>query len=333
MASLYITEDYAVLCKDHKRLVVKKDDKILLELPEFKIERILLFGKIQVTADAIEFLLENNIDVSFFNQYGRLKGKLVHSKSKNIYLRIAQYESYNDEEKRLKIGRSFVKGKISNYISFLYRYQRNHPEVSFEKEIATLENCLVLLENKKHISGILGIEGVASSVYFKTFPQLIINQGWKDVFCGRTKHPPKDEINSLLSLGYSLVTAELWALLEGIGFEPFVGFLHEVDYGRPSLAIDLLEEFRTAVVERVVLELINHKVISRDDFEETPQGCRMKKEQLKKFFEYFDRKLNATFIDLETQQQTTYRKTFYTQAQKLAKAIYTGTEYQPFKIL
>ena len=238
MASLYITEDYAVLAKHHKRLVVKKDDKILLEIPEFKIERILLFGKIQVTADAIEFLLDNNIDVSFFNQYGRIKGKLVSSQSKNIYLRIAQYETYNDTQRRFNLASLIVKGKIENYISFLHRYQRNHPEINFEKEILTLQNCIKLLGNKKHISGLLGVEGVASAVYFKTFPKMFLNEEWKNSFSGRSKHPPKDEINSVLSLGYSLITSELWSLLEGVGFDPFVGFLHEIDYGRPSLAID-----------------------------------------------------------------------------------------------
>jgi len=333
MASLYITEDYAVLCKHQKRLVVKKDDNILLEIPEFKIDRILLFGKIQVTADAVEFLLENNIDVSFFNQYGRIKGKLVPSKSKNIYLRIAQYEAYSDQQRRLQLASSIVKGKIENYISFLYRFQRNHTEINFEKEITTLKNCLKLLENKKHISGVLGIEGVASSVYFRTFPKMILNDEWATSFSGRTKHPPKDEINSLLSLGYSLITSELWSLLEGIGFDVFIGFLHEIDYGRPSLAIDLLEEFRTAIVERVVLEMINHKVISKNDFENTEQGIRMKKEKLKLFFEHFDRKLNATFNEPQTQQQISYRKLFYIQAQKLAKAIYIQQEYQPFRIL
>jgi len=333
MPSLYITEDYAVLAKHQKRLVVKKDDEILLEIPEFKIERILLFGKIQVTADAIEFLLKNNIDVAFFNQYGRIKGKLVSSQSKNVYLRIAQYEAYNDPQRRFNLAYSIVKGKIENYISFLYRYQRNHPEVNFENEISTLQNCIKLLNNKKHISGLLGVEGVASAVYFKTFPKMFLNEEWKNSFSRRTRHPPKDEINSLLSLGYSLITAELWSLLEGLGLDPFVGFLHEIDYGRPSLAIDLVEEFRTTVVERVVLEMINHKVISKEDFEKTNEGIRMKRESLKVFFEHFDRKLNAVFKELQTQQQVSYRKLFYIQAQKLIKAICTQQEYQPFRIL
>ncbi|MEN3012993.1 MAG: CRISPR-associated endonuclease Cas1 [Endomicrobiia bacterium] len=330
MTSLYITEDYAVIKKHQQRIVVQKDDRILLEVPSFKIDKILLFGKIQITADAIEWLLENNIDVAFFNQYGRLKAKLQNIESKNVYLRILQYETYQDEKRRLSIAKSIVKGKIENMISFIKKFHKNHPDISFDEEINFLKKSVELLERKQHIGGVLGVEGVACSVYFGSFNKFLLNPHWHGSFSGRTKRPPRDPLNSLLSLGYSLVTNELVSVLCGVGFDPYVGFLHEIDYGRPSLAVDLLEEFRVAVVDRVVIEMVNNRVISIDDFDYKENTVLMKKESLKKFFEHFDRKLNTSFRDYFTQQEITYRKAFYIQTQKLAKAIYENINYTPF---
>lgn len=333
MASLYITEDYAVIRKFQQKIVIQKDDKILLEVPTFKIDKILLFGKIQITADAIEWLLENNIDVAFFNQYGRLKAKLQNIESKNVYLRLAQYETYQDEQKRLRIAKSIVEGKIKNIISFLKRFSRNHPELDFKEEINFLNKSKELLEKKQHIGGVLGVEGIVASIYFKSFNKFILNEEWKGSFTGRSKRPPKDPINSLLSLGYSLVTNELVSVLSGVGFDIYVGFLHGIEYGRPSLALDLLEEFRVPVVDRVVIEMLNNRVISKDDFEFSSDTVRMKKEALKKFFEHFDRRLSSYFNHSEIGQQINYRKVFYLQVQKLAKSIQMSEDYKTFSYL
>ncbi|MCS7231164.1 MAG: CRISPR-associated endonuclease Cas1 [Elusimicrobiota bacterium] len=333
MASLYITEDYAIIKKHQQRIVVQKEDKILLEIPSFKIDKILLFGKIQITADAVEWLLENNIDVAFFNQYGRLKAKLQNIESKNVYLRILQYETYQDEKRRLSIAKSIVKGKIESMINFIKRFHKNHPDISFDEEISFLEKSIELLERKQHIGGVLGVEGIVCSVYFGSFNKFLLNSNWHGSFPGRTKRPPRDPLNALLSLGYSLVTNELVSVLCGIGFDPYVGFLHEIDYGRPSLAVDLLEEFRVAVVDRVVVEMVNNKVISYEDFEYKENMVLMKKEYLKKFFEHFDRKLNTSFKDYFSGQELTYRKAFYNQAQKLAKAIRENISYESFRFL
>lgn len=330
MASLYITEDYAVIRKQHQKIVIQKDEKTLLEVPSFKIDRILLFGKIQITADAIEWLVENNIDVAFFNQYGRLKAKLQNIESKNVYLRILQYETYQDEQKRLRIAKNIVAGKINNIISFIRRFSRNHQEINFQDELNFLNKAKQLLERKQCISGVFGVEGVVSSIYFKSFDKFILNEEWKGSFKNRTRRPPRDPINSLLSLGYSLVTNELVSVLCGVGFDPYVGFLHEIDYGRPSLALDLLEEFRVPVVDRVIIEMINNRVISKDDFESSENSVVMKKESLKKFFEHFDRRLTVSFNHPEINQETSYRKVFYLQAQKLAKAVQTLQDYKTF---
>lgn len=330
MSTLYVIEEYAILKKHQQRLKIEKDGNTLLELPFFKIDKILLFGNIQITGDAIQYLLENDIDVSFYNIYGKLKGRLVNKSGKNIFLRIQQYENYIDDSKRLKIAKWIVEGKIKNFVAFLKKFQRNHDDVDFENEIKSLEKCLLLLERKEHIGGILGIEGVATSIYFNCFKNMIISDEMKNVFSRRERRPPKDPVNSLLSLGYSLITNEMWGIIEGIGFEPFIGFLHGINYGRPSLALDLIEQFRVSIVDRVVLEMINHKVINQEDFEfDDVNGCRMKKESLKKFFYHFDRRLNTT-IKLSNDEEITYRKLFFNQTYKFVNTILEGKEYKSF---
>ena len=127
-------EQGAKLRKESKRFIVEKDEKILLEIPEFKVDRVFIFGNIQLTTQAMKFLLENGIDVSFFSYYGKFLGKLTPVESKNVLLRISQYEKYKDKEFKLKISKVLVKGKINNCRNLLMRYMRNHPEV--EKSLA-----------------------------------------------------------------------------------------------------------------------------------------------------------------------------------------------------
>ncbi len=330
MSTIYVVEEYATLKKYQQRLRIEKDGNILLELPFFKIEKILLFGNIQITGDAIQCLLENNIDVSFYNIYGKLKGRLVNKSGKNIFLRLQQYENYIDELKRLKIAKWIVEGKIKNFITFLKKFQRNHEDINFENDIKSLEKCLLLLEKKQHIGGCLGIEGIATSIYFNCFKNMIIADEFKELFSKRQRRPPKDPVNSLLSLGYSLITNEMWGILEGIGFEPFIGFLHGINYGRPSLSLDLIEQFRVPIVDRAILEMVNHKVFNQEDFElDDINGCKVKKDALKKFFYHFDRRLNTT-IKLNSDEEITYRKLFFKQAYKFIDTLLDGKEYKSF---
>lgn len=131
MSTLYIIEQGAKLRKESKKLVIEKEDQILLEIPEFKIERIFIFGNVQITTQAIKFLLESGIDVSFFTYYGKFIGKLLPIESKNIFLRIAQYEKFDSQEHRIEIVKTLIYGKIKNAKNVLLKYARNHPEVNF----------------------------------------------------------------------------------------------------------------------------------------------------------------------------------------------------------
>lgn len=326
MATVYVSEPYAVVRKTSRRVVVEREKEKLLEIPCFKIDRMLLFGNIQVTAEATAFLLENGIQTSFFSQYGRLKGKLSPLTGKNVFLRLAQFEVYGDEEGRLSLAKNIVEGKIKNSITFIHRFQRNHPEVDFTPEIKKLKNCLILLSRKKGVGGVIGIEGIASAIYFQCLAQMFR----KDLhFEKRTRRPPKDPVNSLLSLGYTLLTNELFSLVDGMGFDPYVGYLHGINYGRPSLALDLTEEFRHFVVDRLTLRLINREVFTEADFEEKEEGFYLKDKSRKIYFEHYEKFLLHQFA--YEGKRANFRWVFFRQAQKFASAIQKREAYHPFQ--
>ncbi|MCM8760085.1 MAG: CRISPR-associated endonuclease Cas1 [Candidatus Omnitrophica bacterium] len=327
MATIYLIEQGAKLVKDSKKIVVEKDDQVLLEIPDFKVERIFIFGNIQITTQAMKFLLESGIETSFFNLYGRLIGKLSSIESKNVYLRIQQYEKHKDSQTVLDLAKIFVAGKIRNMRTTLLKYSSNHPEIDFNQNVRQLEECLSELERKTQVSSILGVEGRASALYFECFSKMLIKNF---EFAGRVKRPPTDPVNSLLSLGYSLITNEMLSIVSGIGFDPYIGFLHSLEYGRPSLPLDLVEEFRQPIVDRLTIEIINKEVLTPDDFEKVEEGVYLKKDARKKYFEQYERRMQTEILDPETNQRFTYRKIMFNQAQKFAQSLTEGKIYTPF---
>jgi len=329
MSALYLLEQGAKLEKESKRLVVRKDDKILLEIPEFKVDRVLLFGNIQITTQAMKFLLESGIETSLFTIYGRLIGRLLPVQSKNVLLRIAQFEKTRDEEFKLKFSKIIVEGKIRNAKTFLQKYARNHPEVDFRDSLAGLDVCLDEISRKTRVSSLIGVEGRASAIYFETFGKMLRREFQ---FEKRIRRPPKDPVNSLLGLGYTLITNEMFSVLTSIGFDPYIGFLHGIEYGRPSLSLDLIEEFRHTIVDRLTLELINKAILTQDDFEEKDEGVYLKQGSRKKYFLHYERRMLTSFQNPLDNSEINYRKLFYQQAQRLSKTIQGNIPYEPFLV-
>lgn len=327
MATLYLLEQGSKLCKESKRFIVEKDEKVLLEVPDFKINRILIFGNVNLTPQAISHILDTGIDVSFFTIYGRLRGKLCSVKSKNVYLKIAQFKRYYDEEFKVNFAKTIVEGKIKNSIALLDRYQRNHPEVDFQEYLKKLYHSIILLKNKTQLSAIRGIEGYSSALYFEVFSKMIRG---KLKFSKRDRRPPKDPVNSLLSLGYSLITAEIFSLTSGFGLDPHIGFFHEIDYGRPSLALDLVEQFRLPVVDRFTLTLVNKEIITEDDFEEKEGGVYLKEDSRKEYFTQYEKYITRSFTYNE--QEVNFRKLFQIQTQKMVYVILKKEPYEYFRV-
>jgi len=329
MSTLYLLEQGAKLEKESKRLVVKKDNKVLLEIPEFKIERVLLFGNIQITTQAMKFLLESGIETSLFSIYGKLIGRLLPAQSKNVFLRMVQLEKAKNEEFRLNFAKIIIEGKIRNAKALLQRFARNHPEIDLKDAVKDSDGCLEELPRKRRVPSAIGVEGRASAIYFKAFGKMFRKELQ---FGERRRRPPPDPVNSLLSLGYSLITNEMFSVTTSIGFDPYIGFLHGIEYGRPSLALDLIEEFRHSIVDRLTLELVNKEILVKEDFEEKDGGVYLKEEARKRYFLHYERRMLTSFQDTESKSEINYRRMFYQQAQRFAKTLQEDIAYVPFFI-
>lgn len=331
MPTLYLTEQGAVLKKEGRRLVVEKQGEKLLDVPLIKIDAILIYGNVQVTTQALSLLFESGVETAFLTMEGKLKGQLTPIKSKNVPLRMAQYRRAHEREFKLKVARTIVRAKIENSISVLRRYQYNHPEVDFTDRVKKLDRFLQSLERKTEAQTLLGVEGSATVEYFSGLKEMFRGELR---FQGRNRRPPRDPVNSLLSFGYVLVFNELTSLLDAMGFDPYIGFLHGIDYGRPSLALDILEEFRAAV-DRFVLTLCNKRVFKPEDFEDRPasedgavKGVYLKKEPLKKFFVEYERWIG----EKRGKDRLSFRDRFRLQSQRMSKAILEGVGYKPYKM-
>src|SRR5712691_3419385 len=364
MPTLYLTEDYSLVRRDG-------EDSLLVQIPErrakdgatpsparkeriplIKVDEVVVLGEVTMTASAIHLLLERDIEITFLGHYGQFKGRLSPPFSKNAMLRMAQYRAHNDMPKRCELARRFVIGKLSNQRTMLQRYQRSKQDVERTQAIDQLADIVHnlatlsldeansmrrLASGDNRIEGtpletILGMEGAGSAAYFQCFGKLMSNQKqWP--FARRIKRPPTDPVNSLLSFGYSLLTNKVANAVQLVGFDHFVGYLHSSFYGRPALALDLLEEFRPVIVDSVVLDILNHRMLTPDDFVVELGAYRLKDDKRKVFFTKFEERLNEEVSHPLFGYQVTYRRCLELQVRLLAKVL-TGEidEYPPLLI-
>jgi CRISP-associated protein Cas1 len=328
MTVLYLTEQRSILRKTSDRLIVEKDDQVLLEVPCLKLDTILIFGNVQVTTQALIELLDHGIELAFFSLGGQLRGQLTPPKAKNMPLRMKQYELAQSETACLNLARKIVSAKIGNSVAVLRRFRRNHPEAISPVEIEKVQRTLSEMERMTSLNSLRGKEGDAAARYFPLLGALL-PAGFQ--FDGRNRRPPHDPFNALLSFGYVLAGNEIQSLLDGMGFDPYLGFFHQIDYGRPSLALDLLEEFRAALVDSFSLNLLNLRILDHDDFRSTPEGgVLLRRESMKTYFPAYEKEL-TTPLSLDG-ENLTFRQLFRRQAERLARALTAGEPYEPFRL-
>jgi CRISP-associated protein Cas1 len=330
MPVVYITEQGACICKKGERIIVEKEGKELLEIELFKVRSLLLFGYVQITTQAVRQLLRNEIETAFLSMDGDLLGRLTPVAPKNVFLRIHQVRCFDDTTFSLETAKAIVEAKISNAVVLLSEFQRNHAETDMKGAIEALRGVVLGVSAATAPESLLGIEGNAASVYWEAFGKMC--RGEME-FRQRVKRPPTDPVNSLLSFGYSLVFGKIQGLLEAVGLDPYIGFFHQPHYGRPSLAADVLEEFRSPLVDRFTLSLVNKRIMSSTDFEphEESGGIRMTRDGMRKYLgkfeEYIGKKL-AGFDDTALDFSRLLRR----QVERLSKAIERREKYSPFRM-
>jgi CRISPR-associated protein Cas1 len=326
MAPLYVVEQGAVLQRDGERVAVRKEGQLLLSVPVFKLDCVVVFGGVQITTQVMALLLANGVEVTFLSADGRLKGRLLPAESRNVVLRLNQYERYRDDAFRLRVSKNIVRGKLANARALVTRYLRNHPDAELTERVHALEDTIVQVGEAKDLDSLRGLEGRGSAVYFSAFGEMIRGEL---AFSGRTRRPPRDPVNAMLSLGYSLLTQELFGATAARGFDPYLGFYHDVRYGRPALALDMVEEFRPVVVDRLVLSLVNRRVFGPEDVEQTEDGGFMlTRDALKRFVMAYEDRVNSG----PTEAEGGWRAVFREQVGRLVRAVRFGEPYEPVRV-
>lgn len=265
--TLYITTPESYLSKDGENVVVSVKQQEVFRISVLNIESIVTFGYMGASPGLMKLCADRGIGLTFLSPHGRFISRIQGQVRGNVLLRKAQYALSDDENVATEIARICIAGKIQNYRSVLRRYERDYGHTEeITEALGQMERCKRLTLTATNRDQIRGLEGEAASAYFAVFPQLIINQKADFPFNGRNRRPPKDAVNAMLSLAYTLLTHDITAALETVGLDPYVGFLHTLRPGRASLALDMVEELRAYLGDRFVLSLINRKQISASDF-------------------------------------------------------------------
>jgi CRISPR-associated protein Cas1 len=327
--TLYITKQGSYLHKERETLVIKQGDEKLAQFPSLSIGNILCFGQVSMSPFLMGYCADEGIGVSFYTEYGRFLARVQGRQTGNVLLRRTQYRWADCPDKSVAIARLFVASKIYNSRAVLQREVRNHGEnlliVQVQKQ---LKNSLRRVQKAKNVAEVMGIEGEAARNYFAVFNNLL--RGSELTFNGRVRRPPTDPVNALLSFVYSLITQECVSALYGVGLDPFVGFLHQDRPGRPSLALDLLEEFRASWADRLVLTLINRKQIQFNDFIVEASGAmRLKDEPRKKLLVAYQERKKIEVIHPFLQEKVPVGLLPHCQAMLLARHIRGDTEFYP----
>lgn len=318
MPSIYITEKEVKLKKAGERLVVEKENKKIADIPIVKVDQVVIFGNATLTPSLISLLLDAKIPVTYLSFNGRFRGRLVPEFSKNSILRIEQYKSVLDQSLTMSLATEFVKGKLKNMRTLLLRGTRKGRTQEAEQVCSQLKQIILKLEKSSNLDELRGFEGMGSRIYFSQFKHLISN-GF--VFNKRTRRPPRDPVNALLSFLYMMLFNEVQTAVYLCGFDPYMGFLHKEKYGKPALVLDLMEEFRPVVVDSLVLTLINKRIVKTTDFVNVCGAVEIKDEVFKVIVSQFEERLRKKFNHPVFEYDVSWRKAIELQARLLSKKI------------
>lgn len=327
--TLYITRQKSYLHKERETIVVKLGDEKLGQFPAISISNILCFGQVSVSPFLMGYCGEQGIGLSFYSEYGKFLARVEGKKTGSVLLRRSQYRWADSEEQSLSIARLMVAAKIANGRAVLMREQRNHGENNLlSQTIDKLATSLRRVQHAQSVGEAMGIEGDAASSYFGVFNELL--RGDEFHFKGRVRRPPTDPVNALLSYIYTLITHECASALQGVGLDPYVGFLHQDRPGRVSLALDLLEEFRAPWADRFVLTLINRKQIQPNDFVTEASGAvRLTDDARKIVLTAWQERKQVEVLHPYLGEKVSIGQLPHCQAMLLTRHIRGDTEYYP----
>ena len=284
--TFYITIPDAYLSLDGENVVVKSGDEELGRAPLHNLESIVTFGRQGASPALMRKCAQSGISLTFLSENGRFQASVIGEERGNVLLRRTQYHLADDEAKCVEIGRNILIGKLYNSRWVLERTARDYPlrvdAEKLKKSAGFIANTIKLIEHAGTPGELFGLEGEAATRYFSVFDEMILTNKEDFFFHKRSRRPPLDNVNTLLSFVYTLLANDVSAALSGVGLDPFVGFIHRDRPGRRSLALDLMEELRAPLADRFVLKLINLRQITASDFLQKENGSVILKDDAKK---------------------------------------------------
>ena len=315
---VYVQAQGAMLRLDGERLVVQCKGENATETRLTNISHVSLFGNVHVSAPAIRKLMDRGIPVLFFTYGGWFVGQALGHDSKNVELRLAQYATSRDRLRCLRLARGFISSKILNCRTLLRRNHENPDPVA----LSELKQLARKARYAESIESLLGIEGTAARRYFGEFAGMLKGPDVASFDVeGRNRRPPRDPINALLSFCYSLLSKELTLAIRAVGLDVMLGFYHQPHFGRPSLALDLMEEFRPVIADSVVISVINNGVVQAKDFVRAAGAVSLKQAARKDLILAFERRMDQLVTHPVFDYRISYRRVLEVQARLLSRVL------------
>lgn len=283
--TLFVTTPGSYLAREGETVLIRVNQETKLRLPIHTVGGIVCFGQVSCSPPLMHLCGESNVMISFFSENGRFLARVCGPVSGNVLLRREQYRRADNSVASVGVARAIICAKISNCRTVLLRSARDNPEnnaAQIRKGADDLARCVLFCNDPQTLDELRGREGEAAAKYFALFDSLIVTQKESFQFNGRSRRPPLDAVNALLSFVYTLLVHDITAALEAVGLDPAVGFLHRDRPGRPSLALDLMEEFRPMISDRLVLSLINRRQVQGKGFTTTESGAVMMDDSTRK---------------------------------------------------
>jgi CRISPR-associated protein Cas1 len=315
METLYISQERCSVKREGEHLWFVRLGETLATVPLAGVKTVVLFDSVSLTAPALDLLLYSGIDVIYQSKWGKVKGRILSVKSGGAVLRLAQHAAFLNPDRRIEIAKSIVAAKIHNQMAVVKKYKYHDTNPDFDEHLAAIAGFVRLLDKVQTIDEIMGVEGVSAKYYWDCFRHLLKNP----VFTHREYRPSPDYVNSLLNLGYAFLSNEVTTSLIAKHFDLEIGFLHSIHYGRNSLPLDIMEEFRAPFVDAWLLALLNKNQLKAEHFCVTDGDWRLTDDGF------------AKFCGLYHEHTPAWRDRFRKQANRLKTALTEGSSYEPYR--
>ncbi|MEI6818449.1 MAG: CRISPR-associated endonuclease Cas1 [Verrucomicrobiota bacterium] len=325
-----------IVVQDHKAYVGRRGGELTVSVeggvptkhPLEQLQSVYIFGAVQISTQAVQGCLERSIPIAYFSPAGRFLGMTSGLPSSGTDARQGQYRLFREPDIRKKLAASIISAKIHNQRVILMR-NGNAPKIVLER-LASLRDQAASGDHS--LDSLLGIEGSAAALYFENFGSMLKGSAFENFdFHGRNRRPPKDPVNALLSQGYSILAKEITGMCHAIGLDPFLGFFHQPRYGRPALALDLMEEFRPLLADSVAISLLNRQELDVGDFTQTTRGTFMGDEARKQYWRAWFRRMDTEVSHPQFGYKMSYRRMLDVQARQLWRFCRgEAMEYHPF---